>query len=123
VAERKKNKSELCWPETEDFYPYTTCPECCGPTTVFYEKKLPRFRCQIGHLFSPETMLKGKCDQLEHNLIVALTRAEELALLAHHLLHNVKKQNPSLGSQLKDISLKAKKQAEAIREWLRNGLE
>jgi two-component system, chemotaxis family, protein-glutamate methylesterase/glutaminase len=49
-----------------------TCPECQGPLWELKDGDLLRFRCQVGHAFSSETMLTAQQDVVERALWVAL---------------------------------------------------
>jgi two-component system chemotaxis response regulator CheB len=49
-----------------------TCPECQGPLWELRDGELLRFRCQVGHAFSAESMLTAQQDVVERALWVAL---------------------------------------------------
>lgn len=62
-----------------------TCPECGGTLWVAEESPL-RFRCRVGHTFSPESLLIGKQDALEAALWAAIVALEERVDLSRRLL-------------------------------------
>jgi len=49
-----------------------TCPECQGPLWELRDGELLRFRCQVGHAFSADSMLTAQQDVVERSLWVAL---------------------------------------------------
>jgi two-component system chemotaxis response regulator CheB len=49
-----------------------TCPECEGPLWELKDGDLLRFRCQVGHAFSSESMVTAQQDVVERALWVAL---------------------------------------------------
>ncbi len=65
-----------------------TCTECGGTLFVASESPL-RFRCRVGHAFSPESLLVGKQDAVEAALWAAIVALEERADLTRRLLRRV----------------------------------
>lgn len=53
------------------------CPDCGGPLTESCEGGILRFKCQVGHKFSPEALSRGHADALERALWVALRHLSE----------------------------------------------
>jgi two-component system chemotaxis response regulator CheB len=62
-----------------------TCPECHGTLWETEEEGLYRFRCRVGHAYSPESMLAAQTDEVDRALWIALRTLEERAALAHRL--------------------------------------
>jgi two-component system chemotaxis response regulator CheB len=62
-----------------------TCPECHGTLWESEAKGLYRFRCRVGHAYSPESMLAAQTDEVDRALWIALRTLEERAALAHRL--------------------------------------
>ena len=58
-----------------------TCPECSGPIMEIDEDGRKRYRCQVGHAYSPDDMLLAKTQALEETLWVALQTLEERAAM------------------------------------------
>ncbi|MGG5889002.1 chemotaxis protein CheB [Falsiroseomonas sp. HC035] len=49
-----------------------SCPACGGVLNEIEDEKLPRFRCQIGHAFGPESLALTQQEALEEALSVAI---------------------------------------------------
>ncbi|HEY3886002.1 MAG TPA: chemotaxis protein CheB [Vicinamibacterales bacterium] len=62
-----------------------TCPECHGTLWEVDQRGLLRFRCRVGHVYSPESMVAAQADEVDRALWVALRTLEERAALAHRL--------------------------------------
>jgi two-component system chemotaxis response regulator CheB len=62
-----------------------TCPECHGVLWEMDEHGLLRFRCRVGHVYSPESMVAAQIDEVDRALWIALRTLEERAALAHRL--------------------------------------
>jgi len=62
-----------------------TCPECHGTLWEADERGIVRFRCRVGHVYSPESMLAAQTDSVDRALWVALRSLEERAALTHRL--------------------------------------
>jgi two-component system, chemotaxis family, protein-glutamate methylesterase/glutaminase len=62
-----------------------TCPECHGTLWEADEGGLLRFRCRVGHIYSPDSMMSAQTDEVDRALWIALRTLEERAALAHKL--------------------------------------
>lgn len=62
-----------------------SCPECHGTLWEVEQGGLLRFRCRVGHVYSPESMISFQTDEVDRALWVALRTLEERAALAHRL--------------------------------------
>jgi two-component system chemotaxis response regulator CheB len=70
-----------------------TCPECHGTLWEADERGLVRFRCRVGHVYSPESMLEAQTDSVDRALWIALRSLEERAALTHRLSERARKRN------------------------------
>jgi two-component system chemotaxis response regulator CheB len=62
-----------------------SCPECHGTLWEVEANGLLRFRCRVGHVYSPDSMLSAQTDEVDRALWTALRTLEERAALAHKL--------------------------------------
>jgi two-component system chemotaxis response regulator CheB len=62
-----------------------TCPECHGTLWEADDGGVLRFRCRVGHVYSPDSMLSAQTDEVDRALWVALRTLEERAALAYRL--------------------------------------
>ena len=62
-----------------------TCPACHGTLWEANENGLVRFRCRVGHVYSPDSMLSAQTDEVDRALWIALRTLEERAALSHRL--------------------------------------
>src|SRR5262249_30549569 len=68
-----------------------TCPECQGVLTEVRGAKPLRFRCQIGHAFTADSLLESQDDRVDKAAKIALRLVEEhvelLARMARDARH------------------------------------
>jgi two-component system, chemotaxis family, protein-glutamate methylesterase/glutaminase len=62
-----------------------TCPECHGTLWEAEEKGILRFRCRVGHVYSPDSMLSAQTDSVDRALWAALRSLEERAALTQKM--------------------------------------
>jgi two-component system, chemotaxis family, protein-glutamate methylesterase/glutaminase len=62
-----------------------TCPECNGALWELNEDGLLRFRCRIGHIYSPDSLLEKQADTVDRALWAALRSLEERAALCRKM--------------------------------------
>ncbi|HJW94574.1 MAG TPA: chemotaxis protein CheB [Thermoanaerobaculia bacterium] len=122
-----ENRIAAMTPKTlqEDDRPGTpsafSCPDCGGVLWEIEEGDLVRYRCRVGHAFSPDSMIGALDDELEYALWSALKTLEESARLAKRLADNEDaKGQPWLVKRFRDRERDARNRAEVIRRFLRD---
>ncbi len=66
------------------------CPECGGVLMEYHEDHLIRFRCQVGHAYSTESLMAEQAEKLEDVLWIALRTLEENIRLTQRLAERAK---------------------------------
>jgi two-component system chemotaxis response regulator CheB len=64
--------------------PYS-CPDCGGVLMEYYDHDLLRFRCQVGHAYSRDSMVAMETKALDRSLWMAYRALEERAALGRRL--------------------------------------
>jgi two-component system chemotaxis response regulator CheB len=97
-----------------------TCPECHGTLWEADEGGLLRFRCRVGHIYSPESMVAAQTDEVDRALWVALRTLEERAALAHRLAERGRdRHHLGVEKAFSARALEAEHEADQIRGVLR----
>lgn len=76
-----------------------SCPDCGGVLAEYYDGDLLRFRCQVGHAYSPESLVAQKTDTLDYQLWAAYRALDERATLSRRLAQEAKRLNDTLGQR------------------------
>jgi two-component system chemotaxis response regulator CheB len=97
-----------------------SCPDCGG---VLWEIEdagdYLRFRCRVGHAFSPETMLDAQSEVLEAALWSAIKTLEESARLSARLAANERRRGHDwLVKRFEERERDARERADVIRRFL-----
>jgi two-component system chemotaxis response regulator CheB len=101
--------------------PYS-CPDCGGVLWEIEDGEFARFRCRVGHAFSPETMLGAQDDVLEEALWSAVKTLEESARLSHRLAVSERQRgNAWLMTRFEEKEKQARDRVEVIRRYLLRG--
>lgn len=94
IEEMKKNSpqdmAELGKPST------FTCPECNGTLWEIREGKLFRFRCRVGHAYSPVSMVEEQSEKAETSLWIAMRSLEENAELYRRMAAKEREMNNTM---------------------------
>jgi two-component system chemotaxis response regulator CheB len=98
-----------------------TCPECHGTLWEADERGIVRFRCRVGHVYSPESMLAAQTDSVDRALWIALRSLEERAALTHRLSERASsRQHTWVAKAFQQRALAADQHAAVIRDLLTN---
>lgn len=98
--------------------PYS-CPDCGGVLWEIGDDDLVRYRCRVGHGFSPETMLSAQSEVLEEALWTAVKTLEESARLSKRLAHSERSRGHDwLARRFEEKEHEARARVETIRRFL-----
>jgi len=101
--------------------PYS-CPDCGGVLWEIEEGEYVRYRCRVGHAFSPETMLSAQDDVLEEALWSAVKTLEESARLSKRLAAAERARGHDwLAKRFEEKESDARERVEVIRRHLLRG--
>lgn len=95
-----------------------TCPDCQGTLFLVSENDFTRFRCRIGHLYSPENMFEAQSDNVERLLWSARRALEEQAEYTSQMAGHIGKTSASLAREYHAISRSAQKKAEVLHKLI-----
>lgn len=96
-----------------------SCPDCGGVLWEIEEGDMVRYRCRVGHAYSPESMVGALDDALEEALWIALKTLEESARLAHRLAESEGARGQAwLVRRFREREKDARQRAEVIRQFL-----
>ncbi len=99
--------------------PYS-CPECGGVLEETKEGGMLRFRCRVGHQYSPESLLADQTMAVEKALWAAVRSMEEQAEFSDRLADATRKKNQRhLTQRFADKAQASRDNANILRELLR----
>jgi two-component system chemotaxis response regulator CheB len=92
------------------------CPDCAGALYEIEDGGLRRFRCRVGHAWSPETLLARQTVGLESALWMALRSLEEKAAL-NRQMHDraVREERDVTATKFAESAEEARRAAEMVR--------
>lgn len=115
--------SENRMPDMNDLSPFT-CPECGGSLWLEDGDGVERYRCRVGHGFSPRGLLVGKQDAIETALWAAIVALEERADLSRRLMRRLEKDsNPTRVQRYRHDIEHAGQQIEVLRDLISDLIE
>jgi len=92
-----------------------TCPDCRGTIWETQRGRLTEYRCRVGHVFSPKSMLTEQFAAQEKLLYSAVVSLEEGASLAERLAEQF---GPGLRRRLLEEAQERREQADTVRHVL-----
>ena len=96
-----------------------TCPDCQGTLFLLRTGNLVRFRCRIGHLYSPESMMEAQEDNVERLMWSATRALEEQAEYIKQMSEQIAKvADPKQSRHYTAKSRSATQKAGALRKLL-----
>jgi two-component system chemotaxis response regulator CheB len=90
------------------------CPSCGGALFQLADHPMPRYRCRVGHAWSPETLLDEQAIALEGALWMALRALEEKSALSRRMAGS-RYGHGSTGARFRDMATDAEAAGETIR--------
>ncbi len=101
-----------------------TCPVCGGSLSEIWDGEIVRFKCRVGHAYSPDSLLESQGDVVEAALWAALNALEERAALARRLAARTRLRGRELtAASFEEQARRAMERAEVIRQVLMRGAE
>ncbi|CAO3430620.1 chemotaxis protein CheB [Azospirillum endophyticum] len=96
-----------------------SCPECGGGLSEIHDGPMLRFRCRVGHAYSPESMETAQAEAMESALWIALRTHEDRIELFQRLGDHARDRGQSRVAATWDLQmLEARKNAELLRAVL-----
>lgn len=96
-----------------------SCPDCNGVLYEIHDGDLVRYRCRVGHAWSPESLFGEQAQQLEGALWMALRGLEEKAALARTMGERATdRNNPLTARRFGEQAEEAARAASLIRSML-----
>ncbi|HEX9982585.1 MAG TPA: chemotaxis protein CheB [Thermoanaerobaculia bacterium] len=101
-----------------------SCPDCGGVMWEIQEDQdYVRFRCRVGHAYSPESMLGAHSLQLEEALWTAMKTLEESARLARRLADSERRRGHEwMARRFDEREEEARSRVEVIRRFISQDL-
>jgi two-component system, chemotaxis family, protein-glutamate methylesterase/glutaminase len=96
-----------------------SCPDCNGVLWQIQDGGLERYRCRVGHAWSPESLLTQQSEALEAALWVALRSLEERAALARRLAEPARGRGYTItATRFEEQAAEAQQAARLVRDML-----
>lgn len=101
-----------------------SCPDCGGVLWQLEEGDLTRYRCRVGHAYSPESLVEAQEDHIEEALWTAVKTLEESAQLARRLAAAERQRGHDwMAVRFDEKEETARQRADLIRRFLTRGQE
>ena len=94
------------------------CPACGGSLFQIDERPVPRYRCRVGHAWSPESLLEEQAIALEGALWMALRALEEKSALSRRMAGSQNPRHAATGTRFLDMADDAEAAGETIRRLI-----
>jgi len=95
------------------------CPSCGGSLfEIEQPNPVPRYRCRVGHAWSPESLLDEQAIALEGALWMALRALEEKSALSRRMAVSGLRRESRTGSRFRDIAEEAETAGATIRRLI-----
>jgi len=99
-----------------------TCPECHGTLWEVYDGQILRFRCQVGHAYTVDSMLADQSEAVERALWAALRSLEERSELTLRLANRARQQNQTrAAARFDEVTQETEQHVAIVKQILANG--
>jgi two-component system, chemotaxis family, protein-glutamate methylesterase/glutaminase len=96
-----------------------SCPECQGVLWEIDDDMMYRFRCRVGHAYSPETLMSKQSDAVEVALWAGLRALEENASLMQRISKRMLEMgNTASAARFSDQAIGALQRADTLRQLI-----
>lgn len=94
------------------------CPACGGSLFQIDDRPVPRYRCRVGHAWSPESLLEEQAIALEGALWMALRALEEKSALSRRMAQSHHPRHVASGARFRDMADDAEAAGATIRRLI-----
>ena len=94
------------------------CPSCGGSLFEITDPLVPRYRCRVGHAWSPDSLLDEQAIALEGALWMALRALEEKSALSRRMAEDRRDRRSTTGARFRDIADEAEAAGATIRDLI-----
>jgi two-component system chemotaxis response regulator CheB len=94
------------------------CPSCGGSLFQIDDRPVPRYRCRVGHAWSPESLLEEQAIALEGALWMALRALEEKSALSRRMARTQHPGHAASGARFRDMADDADAAGQTIRRLI-----
>jgi two-component system, chemotaxis family, protein-glutamate methylesterase/glutaminase len=96
-----------------------SCPECSGALWEMKDSKLLRFRCQVGHAYTIDSMMSEHSEAVERALWIALRALEERSTMADKLARRAQESNQKMvAARFRETAQETEEHADVLRRIL-----
>jgi two-component system chemotaxis response regulator CheB len=99
-----------------------SCPNCSGAMFMFDQGSMLRYRCRVGHAWSPQALMSSQLEAAEAALWAAIRTLEEKGALHRNLAEHREGAHSSTAAYHWDRAAEVDQAAAVIRNLLRNPL-
>ncbi|MDG4825812.1 chemotaxis protein CheB [Asanoa sp. WMMD1127] len=94
------------------------CPSCGGSLFEISDQPVPRYRCRVGHAWSPQSLLDEQAVALEGALWMALRALEDKASLSRRMAESGRRRHVGTEAQYTSSADEADRAASLIRDLI-----
>jgi two-component system chemotaxis response regulator CheB len=98
---------------------FFSCPECHGTLWEMQDGTHLRFRCQVGHAYTSDSMLADQSEAVERALWAALRSLEERGELTRRLANRAREQNQTrAATRFEEAAHEAERHSAVVKQVL-----